>query len=183
MSRTINANLLTALIANDVEPFIAIDLSFDTQDLRLWSGLGDKQINNETYTGAGSILGVQGLEEASDLSAKSVTLTLSGLNDTILTRALAEHYQNRPARIYLGVEGQSATVVIFDGLMNTMSISDDGQESTISLVLESKLVRLEKASNRRYTNENHRARHSGDTFFSYVADIQDKEIVWGREKA
>ena len=183
MSRTIDANLLAALIADDVEAFIAVDLSFDSEDLRLWTGLGDKTINNETFTGAGNLIGIQGLEEASDLSAKSVTLSLSGVSSDLITRATTENYQNRSAKIYLGVEGQSATVTIFDGLMNTMSIQDDGSSSVINLVVESKLVRLEKASNRRYTNENHRARHSGDTFFSYVADIQDKEIVWGREKA
>ena len=61
MSRTIDANLLAALIADDVEAFIAVDLSFDSEDLRLWTGLGDKTINSETFTGAGNLIGIQGL--------------------------------------------------------------------------------------------------------------------------
>ena len=67
--------------------------------------------------------------------------------------------------------------------MNTMSIEDSGETSVITVAVESKLIRLEKASNRRYTHENHISRHSGDTFFSFVADLQDKDVVWGREKA
>ena len=64
--------------------------------------------------------------------------------------------------------------------MNTMSIEDGGETSTITLTVESKLVALERGSNRRYTHENHIARHPNDTFFSYVTALQDKEIVWGR---
>jgi hypothetical protein len=64
-----------------------------------------------------------------------------------------------------------------------MTIEDSGETSVISIAVESKLIRLEKASNRRYTEENHLSRHSSDTFFSYVADLQDKDVVWGRERA
>ena len=67
--------------------------------------------------------------------------------------------------------------------MNTMTIEDSGETSVISIAVESKLIRLEKASNRRYTEENHLSRHTGDTFFSYVTDLQDKDVVWGRERA
>ena len=67
--------------------------------------------------------------------------------------------------------------------MNTMQIQDDGESSTITVTVDSKLTLLERASNRRYTDANHQTRNSGDTFFSYVQDMADKEIIWGREKA
>jgi len=65
--------------------------------------------------------------------------------------------------------------------MDVMTIEDGGETSTISLTVESKLVRLEKASNRRYTEANHQSRYSTDTFFSYVSGLQSRDIVWGRE--
>jgi len=49
------------------------------------------------------------------------------------------------------------------------------------LTVESKLIRLEKASNWRYTEGSHKSRYPSDTFFSYLADLQDRDIVWGRE--
>jgi hypothetical protein len=183
MSRAINGSLLSALTAASVEPYLAIKLDFDTDPVYIWSGYGDKDIDGNTYLGAGHLLGVSGLDEVNDLSAKSVTLTLSGMNDTILQMALTENYQRRSCTIKLGEMGVADTVVLFEGYMNTMSISDDGTTSNISLVVESKLINLERASNRRYTNDNHQARHAGDTFFAYVADLQDKEIIWGRENA
>lgn len=181
MSRSINTGLLSALTADSVEPYLAIDLDFDTEPLYIWTGYGDKLIGANTYLGAGQLLSVGGLQEVSDLAAKSVTLTLSGMDDTILNMALTENYQRRSCTIRLGEMSRPETVILFEGFMNTMSISDDGGQSVISLTVESKLISLEKASNRRYTHDNHQSRYSGDTFFAYVADIQDKEIIWGRE--
>jgi hypothetical protein len=61
-----------------------------------------------------------------------------------------------------------------------MVIEDSAESGTISVTVDSKLVELERASNRRYTSESHKARYPSDTFFDFVAKIQDKQIVFGR---
>ena len=65
--------------------------------------------------------------------------------------------------------------------MNQMAIEEDGQTATISLVVDSKMVELQRNRVRRYTNETLQAEYAGDTFFSYTSDLQDKEIVLGRK--
>jgi hypothetical protein len=72
-------------------------------------------------------------------------------------------------------------VEIFSGSLNTMQIEDSGESSTIEVMVDSKLVELERASNRRYTRESQRSRYPDDKFFNYVAKLQDSEIVWGRK--
>ena len=57
---------------------------------------------------------------------------------------------------------------------------DEGETSQVEVTIESKLVELSRASNYRYTDESHKARYAGDTFFSYVQDIQDLSVTWGR---
>ena len=196
MSRTVPASLLTALSQPEVQPFYAVEALFDDTDdtrwdesgyaaenaIRLWTGYGDKTIASNTYTGSGNVMSISGFEEVADLAAKNITITLNGVDSTLVSLALSEPYQRRLCRVYFGTDDTTA-IEVFTGFMNTMSIEDSGETSTITLTVESKLVELERASNRRYTHENHVARHSGDTFFSYVADMQDKDIVWGREKA
>ena len=54
MSRTIAANLLTALLQDDIQPFFAVELLFDSDPIRLWTGYGDKTIEGDTYTGSGN---------------------------------------------------------------------------------------------------------------------------------
>ena len=67
--------------------------------------------------------------------------------------------------------------------MNTMNIEDTPEGATIQLTIESKLLELERAANWRYTDENHQSRYDGDTFFSYVQDIQDVQVAWGRKSS
>lgn len=180
MSRTVPAAILSALRGASVEPFYAIEAQFSGGTVRLWTGYGDRTIESNTYTGAGSLLGISGLDEVADLSAKSITVTLSGIDQTVLSLALAEPYQRRKLRVLFGVVGNSASVELFSGQMNTMTIEDSGDTSTVSILVDSKLVELERASNRRYTSESQKSRHSGDTFFDYVAKLQDRQLVWGR---
>ena len=181
MSRTVPAALLTALAQPQVEPFYAVEMAFDSGTVRLWTGYGDRTINSETYVGAGSLLNIQGLGEVADLSAKAITISLSGVAAALVSLALQEPYQRRVCRVYFGAVDVSDVIEVFSGQLNTMSIEDSGEASTIAVVVDSKLVELERASNRRYTRESQRSRYSDDTFFNYVAKLQDREIVWGRK--
>ena len=181
MSRTVPAALLTALAQPQVEPFYAVKMAFDNGTVRLWTGYGDRTINSETYVGAGSLLNIQGLGEVADLSAKAITISLSGVAAALVSLALQEPYQRRVCRVYFGAVDVSDVIEVFSGQLNTMSIEDSGEASTIAVVVDSKLVELERASNRRYTRESQRSRYSDDTFFNYVAKLQDREIVWGRK--
>lgn len=185
MSRTVPAALLTALDGDEIEVFYAVDLAFDSGNIRLWTGYGDKTINSQTYTGSGSLLTIDGLEEVSDLSARGTTLTLSGLDTTIVTYALTEEYQGRLVTIYWGVG--TNTVEVFSGYMDKMTIQDAGDSAAISLTVESRLIALERPNVRRYTRESHAAVRTAkgltgsDTFFDWTTQLQDRQIVWGRE--
>ena len=93
MSRTVPASLLTALSQSEVQPFYAVEALFDDNDdtrwdesgyagenaIRLWTGYGEKDIGVNTYTGSGNVMGISGLEEVADLSAKNITITLNGV--------------------------------------------------------------------------------------------------------
>ena len=180
MSRTVPSAILTALAQPEVEPFYAVEIDLDSGPLRLWTGYGDRTIESNTYTGGGNFIGIEGLEEVADLSAKAVTLSLSGIPASVVSLALQEPYQRRRVRILWGVRSVSDVVEVFSGSLNQMVIEDSAESGTISVTVDSKLVELERASNRRYTSESHKTRHSGDTFFDYVSQIQDAEIVFGR---
>lgn len=181
MSRTIPAGLLTALTGSSIEPYYAVEMLFDSGTIRLWTGHGNRTIESNTYLGAGNVMSISGLEEASDLSARNATLVFSGIPTSFLSLALQEPYQRRKVRVLFGERSVSDTIVVFSGQANTMRIQDSGDTSTIELTVESRLIELERSRIRRYTHEDHISRNPGDTFFSYVADLQDRSIVWGRE--
>ena len=182
MSRTIDSALLTALQQIAIEPFFALEFMLDDLDgtreyqsgyvadnaIRLWTGISDKTITTRgtanTFAGTGTLLTISGLEEVNDLSAKSVTVTLSGMPTDMISLALQEKYQRRRCSIYFGEQSQNAVVEVFSGKINTMRLVDEGETSQIEVTIESKLVELARASNYRYTDESHKARYPGDTF-------------------
>lgn len=194
MTRAINSNLISVLNDREIEPFYAVKLNFVTSTLLFWTGYGNKTINSETYIGTGNLLNIEGLDEVSDLSSRGAKITLSGLDNTILTYALTEQYQGRLVEIYWGVKGVSDVAEVFSGFMDQMSINDTGQTSTIQLSVESRLIVLERPIPRRYTEASHSAviatennlnssayPQANDSFFRWVAQLQDKQIPWGRE--
>ena len=118
MSRTIPSALLTSLGQPEVHPYYAVELDFDSTPIRLWTGYGERTILGNIYTGGGSLLTVSGLEEASDLSAKGITLSLSGVPSTLVTLALSEPYQRRECKVYFGTTDTTVPIEVFSGLMN-----------------------------------------------------------------
>ena len=169
MTRTVPSALLTAIDSDEIELFSAVELLFDDDDgtrwnqggyssqnaIRLWTGYGNKTIDSNTYIGSGNLLSISGLEEVSDLSSKGATVSLNGLDSSIVALALTANYQGRLARIYWGINTNQLEA--FSGFMDQMTITDTGDTSSISVTLESRLIVLERASTRRYTSESHAA--------------------------
>ena len=131
---------------------------------------------------------ISGLEEVNDLTAKGATLTWSGLDSSILTYALTEDYQGRLGKVYWGVLENANVVELFSGYMDKMTVTDDGETSTITMTLESKLISLERANVRRYTDKSHKATittegysQSTDTIFKWVSKLADQQISWGQK--
>ena len=185
MPRDIPSSLITALESGEFSPFYAIDLNFFNGSgnvaapLYLWTGVGDKSANGNTYTGAGDLLSIGNLEEAAELKASGLTLSLSGVPSNLLLAALSHEYSGRDCNVYFGVEGNSNLIEVFTGYMDTMTIDDSPETSTITLTVENRLIDLERVNPFRYTQENHKTLYSNDTFFSYVSDLQDQSIEWG----
>ena len=180
MSRTVASSLITAWAGDTAQPYFAVELALTSGTIRFWSGYGERTINGDTYIGAGQLVGITGLEEVADLSAKAVTVSLNGVPGELISLALQEPYQRRKCRVYFGDVTAVDVVEVFTGRLNKMTIEDTAETGVIDILVDSKMVEAEKASNRRYTSASQKSRHSTDTFFDYVAAIQDAEIVWGR---
>lgn len=174
--RDISTALSDKLLGKDVDLFVAVELMFDSGALRIWSGIGDKSIGGQTYTGAGSLLSVGGIEESDDLSAPGASISLNGVDSSLVSLAIQEPYQNRDCRILLG--SGDDFFEIFSGFMDVMTIEDSGETCIINLTVESRLIILDRKVPLRYTQETQNSLYPGDTFFSTVASLQDKKVDW-----
>lgn len=183
MSRNISTALGAAVSASEVSPILLVYLDFAAGPVRVWSGLGDLSWGGFTWQGVGSLGQIEPLSESQNFVANGATLKLSGIPSDLIALALGQHYQGRKAVIYFGALNAAGAVIVdpvamFGGSMDTMEIDEGGETSTISVRVESEAVSLKIAREWRYTHEDQRIDYPADTFFRYVAGLQDKQIVW-----
>ena len=208
MSRDLSSNTIENISQDVVYPFFAIELRFDGDNvLRLWTGQGTLVLEDGTnWIGTGNLLDISAIEETSELAVKGATLTLSGVPSEVLSLALSEPYQGRVCNIYFGTLSQGSLLQesssyillqdgsrieletgekgfneIFSGYMDQMNIEESGETSTIQLLVENKLVDLERARVARFTSGYQKSIYAGDLGLDFVEDLQDKQIPWGRK--
>ena len=162
-------------------PVVLVELDFATGPFRVWTGLGPLDWAGKVFEGAGSVGAISDVEETVELRAVRLTLALSPVPQEVVDIALAERsFRLRPARLWgalLDAEGAFVAdpFPLWAGLMDVMEVTD-GAEGRISLTCESRLVDLERAEVRRYTDADQQAEYQGDRFFEYVPALPEVEI-------
>ena len=206
MSRDLATDIITALDDDVIYPFFAIELLFDGDNtLRLWTGLGPLTHNSQDWVGTGTLLNISTVEEASEIAVKGATVTLSGIPSSVISLALSQPYQGRVCNLYFGMftvdrllqqssdyillqtgskilldTDQTSISNIFSGYMDQMNILETPSTSTIELVIENRLIDLQRARIARFTSEYQKSIYPTDLGLDFVEDLQDKDISWGR---
>jgi hypothetical protein len=207
MSRDLSTITIENIEANVVYPFFAVELLFDgANTLRMWTGQGTLVLEDGTqWVGLGTLLSISAIEETSEMAVKGATLTLTGVPSEVLSLALSQPYQGRVCNIYFGTFSTSAILQesgsfillqdgskinlqdgsagfnqIFSGYMDQMNIQEDADTSTVTLIVENKLVDLERARVARFTSGYQKSIYPGDLGLDFIEDLQDKQIPWGR---
>jgi len=136
-----------------------------------------------TFVGIGDFGGIESVEENIEVVARQVTLTCSGLDNTWITPALAEDYQNRTVTVYLGFFSPDTGAligspeVIWEGRINQQTITLSKGEATLSMTCEHRLRREPRIA--RYTNADQQIIHPGDRFFDLTHTIEGFVNRWG----
>ena len=189
MSRTLTSGMLGVTTADIVRPAYFVRMVFDSGEspnvLNIWNGIGDLAYGGNTYTGTGDLLSISQITETADIQASGINVSLAGVKSSLIVIAKDHEYQGRPLTVSLGAFDASGSliadpVIVFSGFMDTMTISESGQYSTISIAVENKLISFERSKVRRYTAEDQKIDHPTDKGFEFVTAIVQKEIIWGR---
>lgn len=181
MSRDLTSTTISSLSDDVVYPFFAVELLFDGNNaVRMWTGSGTLTSGGNDYIGLGNLLNISAIEETAEMAVKGATITLSGVDPALLSLALSQPYQGRVCNIYFGVTGEEVFNQIFSGYMDQMNIEDGAETSSIQLLVENRLIDLERARVARFTSGYQKSIYRGDKGLDFVEDLQDKNIVWGR---
>ncbi|WP_313818721.1 hypothetical protein [Cupriavidus sp.] len=183
MTRPLDIATAAAVRAAHVPLLHLVQLDFSTP-LRLCTAGYDVVWNGSTWLGVGMVGSIEPIQEQATLEAIGVNMTLSGVPADLVAATLAEHYQGRPCQIWVAPLREDLQIVtqpvrLFSGRMDTMD-TEVGETATITLSAESRMVSWDKARVRRYNNEDQQSRYPGDRGFEFVAQMVEKDLLWGR---
>lgn len=185
MSRSLSSAVIDELNSAETQPFLLFQGEFNSGTVRAWSGIGDLSWNSQTWTGTGTLLTISAVQETAETSANGITTSLSGIPAELISLALAECSQGDAGYVYLGFIKNNAIVsdpvLLFEGRLDIPSIEENGETATVSISYESRLIDLERPRESRYTNEDQQRAYPGDLGMEFVADLQDKNLTWGRK--
>ena len=193
MTRTMDGDVSTALQQSNIRAHYLTYFDFGSGALRFWDGVSELTIStggdaDGTYTAAGNLGQVSGIEESTDLKATGAEFTLSGIPSDLLSVALSEQYQGRTATCWLAIFNLTTDVLItdpfqiFSGRMNLMPITDAGKTGAIVITAENRLIDTQRSQNPRvYTDQDQQNEHAGDLGFEFVPKTQQLVITWGRK--
>jgi len=187
MSRTGVSAAYVSSSVSLVQPYIAAYMDFSGSAVRVWTGNATKSLSDDfgggNYLGVGTLGGVSAVTETTDVSAKGIDLTLSGIPTEYVSLALSDNYRGRQVAVYLILFNTAMTsyeqITMFRGRMNQISINESGETSTLIISCENRLIELNRPTELRYTDEAQKELYPTDKGLEFVAAMANKSIYWG----
>jgi len=183
MSRALPAPMVQNLTSNAVGDLIVmLDLTLKSGTEYVWSGIGSISWNGHTYRGVGSLGSVGDIKEGIDVKADGTTVSLSGIDPTILQECLDDIQLGAPVTIWLGLltNGQVSTAYpMYKGTVDRPNVPITPDTLTITLALENRMLNMQRPTMRRYTSADQNYYFPTDCGFVHVESLADCALIWG----
>ena len=187
MTRSLTTAIKNELATNDIRPVHLITIGFGTPvnitdcSFSLTSSVSGSSV---TYSSSDFILGASNFTEETDITKTSLTLTLSGADQTFISTWLNENVVNDSVKIFRGFLDDSNALIadpflLYDGQIDTFSISENKNESTVNLGIVSHWADFEKRSGRKTNNTSQQRFFSTDVGMDFSSQTV-LDIKWGR---
>lgn len=177
--------MLTALAGSILRPAIFVEMNFVSGPVYIWSGIGSVVWNSHTWLGVGNLGTISAIEDGSHVDARGITLSLSGIDSSLLADALQQMRIGLAVVVRFGLYDASNVLIAdpfisWSGRIDQPTIDVSGESAVISINCENRLLDMNVAVDRRYTNDDQQIDHPGDLGFQFVNSIQERQIYWGR---
>mgnify|MGYP000005822053 CR=1 FL=1 len=141
--------------------------------------------NFQNYSPLGQLLKIPDIEESLSINSGTINLSLTGVDQSIISAVLAQKLINRDIDIYLGFLNTSGDLVadplqIFKGIIENYNASEDSNSKTsrVEVSAASHWVDFEKTSGRRTNDADQQLLFPGDDGFRHTSEII-KDLQWG----
>lgn len=187
MSRSPSNDYTTASQAAHFTEIVFVEFQFASGNSYVCTADRDVSWNSQTWLGKGRVGSIEPIEEAGELEARGIVMSLSALPAGLIATALdPSEYKNRKVRIWRGLVDTSASsgmsivadpVGPFIFLMDRLEF-ELGETGSLRLTAESRLADWQRPRGYRYNDATQQALYAGDDFFKYVENMSNVELIW-----
>ena len=168
-------------------PVHLVSVHLDSEILYMNDSYKTITYDSNDYLGVGYFMGFSDIEEAAEVIVSTMTLTLSGIDQSMINLVLNNDYINRVVKVYtsfLAVDSHVLIinpVLIFEGQIDTPMISEDPDagKSTVSVSATNSWVDFNRKTGRHANNEEQQVLFPGDRGFEF-ADQNVSNLIWGK---
>lgn len=166
-------------------------IELDSGDVFVHNGVGDLTFGGDTYKGLGDFAGIAPIQEGTELSPYSISLSLSGIKEAdkvsdldLLTEFIDQDYYLRPVTISIGAINPATGALVADPdgewsyFIDTASVSIGEDEATLMVSCEAEMILFDRPNGRRYSDADLQAEYSGDLGCQYMDQMVDKTVIW-----
>ena len=187
MTRDINSSTSTASKDQQVTLCILGEFHFKDETIYLNHSAVEVTYNGNSYFGVGSLGSIELVRETDEIEITNIKLSLSNANSQIREYVAKLEYANRRCTLYAAFLSATNSVVgvpvvIYDGLMDNMSMSL-GANATVQLIVTNHLADWNRTRKGRYTSEEQKLVDSTDTGLDHLENAVQKsrgeiEVDW-----
>ena len=161
-----------------------VAMYFPTGTVALNSMNRDVDFGGITYRGAAGLGEISPIKDSAGSEVQGLKFAMSGVASELLALALSDAtvVQGTRVVIRLALIGEDGAVidapVDWDGYLDTMPISADGQTCTITATAESSAVDLLRGNSMTNSNADQQALYPGDRSMEYIVSQDGVPVVW-----
>lgn len=183
MPRTINASTITALESDKVRLAHLVSIGFDSP-LYLTDYFHAITYDGNEYDPASHLLSLDDVQETQDLRVGTITINISGVDQSYISIFLSQQYINREVEIWLAILGADGTITgdpikTFDGQISGYSLQESKNSCVINMKVASHWADFERKTGRFTNNNSQQYYFPNDTGMRFAAE-SIKDIKWGK---
>ena len=187
MTRSLSTAVKNHLATNEIRPTHLITIGFATP-INITDSVHDLTSSvsgsSVTYSSSSFLVSLPQVAEESTVSKSSLTVSLSGADQTYISLVLNENIVNASLTIYRAFLDTSNAIIadpflLYKGNIEAYSISEAETTSTLNLNVVSHWADFEKKSGRRTNNTSQQRFFSTDKGMEFSSETV-MDIKWGR---
>ncbi len=187
MARGLSSAVKTELATGVIDPVLLVEIGFDTPvyltnaSFDLTSSVSG---SSRTYVANGHFKNITGVNETNKPTKNTLSLSLSGVDQTYISLALSQNIINSDVYIYRGfLDTNNALLadpfLLFFGTVDEFKVTDTTEKANLVLNITSHWGNFSKTSGRVTTDNSQQRFFSGDKGMEFAA-LTVRDIKWGR---